>query len=202
VLDVTHPDAAEWLADTFRTLTAWGFTYHKIDFLYAGAMPGRRHADATPLEAYGEGLRSSGRRSGRTRAARVRRTAAAEIGRVDAMRISPDIDPDWEPPEGDVSQPSQLGAVLAGRARSWQHGRWWVNDPDCILCGRGRGPRGAVGAELAQHGGLAVSGDPLGALDERGLAWTRALLLPTGRRGRRGGSPTPTTSRRRPACRR
>jgi alpha-galactosidase len=104
---------------------------------------------------------------------------------VDAMRISPDIDPDFEPPLGDVSQPSGRGAVLMGRARAWQHGRWWVNDPDCITVRPGIDRRELWAAELASHGGLAVSGDPIGALDERGLAWTRELLLPPAERAAR-----------------
>jgi alpha-galactosidase len=55
VLDVTHPGAAEHLQEVFRTLRAWGFSYHKIDFLYGGAQPGRRHADATPWRPTGWG---------------------------------------------------------------------------------------------------------------------------------------------------
>jgi alpha-galactosidase len=179
VLDVTHPDAAEWLADTFRTLTSWGFSYHKIDFLYAGAIAGRRHADCTPLDAYGEGLRIVRDAIGPDSVLLgCGAPLLPSIGRVDAMRTSPDIDPHLEPPEGDVSQPSQRGALLAGRARSWQHGRFWVNDPDCILVRDEVEDREGWARYLAAAGGLAVSGDPLRSLDGRGLELTRALLVP------------------------
>jgi alpha-galactosidase len=181
VLDVTHPDAAEHLREVFRTLRSWGFTYHKVDFLYAGAMPGRRHGDASPLDAYAEGLRLV--REGIGSDAVLLGCGApllASIGRVDAMRISPDIDPVWEPPLGDVSQPSQHGAILAGRARAWQHGRWWVNDPDCITVRPGIERRGTWAGYLAAHRGLAVSSDRLDDLDDAGLAWTRALLVDHG----------------------
>jgi alpha-galactosidase len=178
VLDVTHPEAAEHLIEVFRTLRAWGFSYHKIDFLYGGAMPGRRHRDATPLQAYAEGLRLV--REGIGDDALLLGCGAPllpSIGKVDAMRISPDIDPAWDPPDGDISQPSQLGALLAGRARAWQHGRWWVNDPDCVVV-RPEVERREVWADyLAAHGGLAVSSDPLHLLDDAGLAWTRSLLV-------------------------
>jgi alpha-galactosidase len=178
VLDVTHPAAAEWLADTFRTLTAWGFTYHKIDFLYAGAIPGRRHADTTPLDAYGEGLRIVREAIGPDSVLLgCGAPLLPSIGRVDAMRTSPDIDPEVAPPDGDVSQPSQRGALLAGRARSWQHGRFWVNDPDCILVRDEVEDRAGWARYLAAAGGLAVSGDPLRGLDDRGLELTRALLV-------------------------
>jgi alpha-galactosidase len=186
VLDVTHPDAAEHLQTVFRTLTGWGFTYHKIDFLYGGALPGRRYADVTALEAYGIGLELVREAIGPDAVLLgCGAPLLPSIGRVDAMRISPDIDPDFEPPLGDVSQPSGRGAVLMGRARAWQHGRWWVNDPDCITVRPGIDRRELWAAELASHGGLAVSGDPIGALDERGLAWTRELLLPPAERAAR-----------------
>ena len=178
VLDVTHPDAAEHLVEVFRTLRSWGFSYHKIDFLFAGAIPGRRHADAGPLDAYAEGLRLV--REGIGDDAMLLGCGAPllpSIGKVDAMRVSPDIDAAWEPPDGDVSQPSQLGALLAGRARAWQHGRWWVNDPDCLMLRPGVEQREVWANYLAAHGGLAVSGDPLDRLDEAGLAWTRELLI-------------------------
>ncbi len=179
VLDVTHPDAAEHLQTVFRTLTGWGFTYHKVDFLYGGALPGRRHIDVTALEAYGIGLQLLREAIG-PEAVLLGCGAPLlpSIGRVDAMRISPDIDPHFEPPLGDVSQPSGRGAVLMGRARAWQHGRWWVNDPDCITVRPQIERRELWAAELASHGGLAVSGDPMSALDDRGLAFTRELLLP------------------------
>lgn len=177
VLDVTHPEAAEHLAEVMRTLTSWGFSYHKIDFLYAGALPGRRYADCSPLDAYGEGLRLIREAIGPDSVLLgCGAPLLPSIGRVDAMRTSPDIDPSFAPPDDDVSQPSQRGALLAGRARSWQHGRFWTNDPDCVLVRPEVEDRDGWARYLAASGGLAVSGDPLPALDDHGLALTRALL--------------------------
>jgi alpha-galactosidase len=177
VLDVTHPAAAEHLHEVFATLRAQGFTYHKIDFLYAGAMEGGRHSDCSPLEAYAEGLRIV--REGIGDDAFLLGCGAPllpSIGRVDAMRVSPDIDPKVEPPDGDISQPSQRGAVAAGRARAWMHGRLWVNDLDCIVARPEIEERDVWAAHLRALGGMAVSSDPLDALDEHGLALTRELL--------------------------
>ncbi len=49
------------------------------------------------------------------------------------MRISCDIAPSYAPADGDISQPSQAGAVLSGRGRAFMHGRFWHNDPDCVI---------------------------------------------------------------------
>jgi alpha-galactosidase len=178
VLDVTHPAAAEHLVEVFRTLRSWGYSYHKVYFLYGGAMAGRRHADCSGLEAYAEGLRLV--RAGIGDDAVLLGCGAPllpSIGKVDAMRISPDIDPHWDPALDDVSQPSQRGALLAGRARAWQHGRWWVNDPDCIIVRPEVERRGTWARYLAAHRALAVSSDRLVDLDDAGLAWTRQLLV-------------------------
>lgn len=180
VLDVTHPEAAEHLAGVFRTLRAWGFTYHKLDFLYAGAMAGRRHGEASPIEAYREGLRIIRRAVGDD--ATILGCGApllASIGLVDAMRISPDTDPLIEPADGDISQPSIRGALSSGRARAWMHGRLWVNDPDCIIASPRSQDRPTWAAHLGEYRGLAMSGDALPDLDARGLELTRQLLQPS-----------------------
>jgi len=179
VLDVTHPDAAEHLVDVFRTLVREGFTYHKIDFLYAGAMPGRRHADAEPLAAYRRGLELV--REGLGPDATLLLCGAPllpSLGFADAMRISPDVDPAWEPPDGDVSQPGMRSATLMGRSRAWQHGRFWINDPDCLVLRAEVADRERWAGHVRAVGGLAVSSDPLDALDARGLELTRELLRP------------------------
>ncbi len=177
VLDVTHPDAAEHLATVYRSLVAQGFTYHKLDFLFAGAMEGPRSAGGTGLDAYAHGLGII--RDALGADATILGCGAPllpSIGHVDAMRVSPDIDPVYEPPDGDLSQPSQHGAVTAGAARRWMHGRWWINDPDCILARPGVEHRAAWAGYLRDCGGLMISSDPLDRLDADGLAWTRQLL--------------------------
>jgi hypothetical protein len=53
------------------------------------------------------------------------------LGLVDAMRISADTGPQAAPPDDDWSQPSSRAAALNGASRAFQHGRFWVNNPDC-----------------------------------------------------------------------
>ena len=166
MLDVTHPDAAEHLVGVFATLRERGFRFHKIDFIYGGAMVGRRHEDVTPIEAYRRGLELV--RAGAGDDAVILGCGAPllpSIGLVDAMRISPDVMPAWAPDLDDISQPGMRSALAAGRARAWMHGRLWVNDPDCVLV-RPEVERPEPWAEYVETlRGLAVSSDPLPQLD-------------------------------------
>ena len=96
-LDTTHPAALEWLAKLMKQVRAWGYDYIKLDFLYAGALPGKRHEDMPREAAYRHGLS-------------VIREALGEdayfltcgapilpsIGLCDAMRIGPDVAAEWE----------------------------------------------------------------------------------------------------------
>ena len=100
------------------------------------------------------------------------------IGLFDAMRISPDVSPAVEPELGDMSQPGIRSAMAAGHARAWQQGRFWVNDPDCLLARPQVGARTAWAAHVEATGGLAVVSDPLPELDDEGLALLRRVLRP------------------------
>ncbi|MBK9738303.1 MAG: alpha-galactosidase [Actinobacteria bacterium] len=179
VLDVTHPAAAEHLVAMFAALRERGFAFHKVDFIYAGAMEGRRHEDVSGVEAYRRGLDLI--RAGAGQDAVILGCGAPllpSIGLVDAMRISPDVMPAWEPDLGDISQPAMRSALAAGRARAWMHGRLWVNDPDCVLV-RPEVERPEPWYEyVATLGGLAVSSDPLPHLDAAHLDRTRGLMVP------------------------
>lgn len=180
VLDVTHPAAAEHLTTLFATLRGWGFDLHKCDFLYAGAMAGRRHADVDPIEAYREGLRVI--RAGIGDDATLLACGAPllpAVGLVDAMRVSPDVNPVYGPLGDDWSQPGIAPAIADTAARTWQHGRWWAIDPDCVIVRPDEVPdRDEWAAFLAATPGLRVSSDHLHRLDDHGLELTRALLQP------------------------
>lgn len=99
------------------------------------------------------------------------------VGLVDAMRVSPDTAPRYEP-DGDLSMPSQRAAALTGRARAWQHGRFWANDPDCLIAAPQVQRRDAWAEHIDRYGGLRRS-DRLRDLDDWGLSTTRRLLRRT-----------------------
>ncbi|MEV7805303.1 glycoside hydrolase family 36 protein [Microbispora sp. NPDC088329] len=178
-LDLTHPGAAEYLADVLRTMRGWGVDYFKIDFVYAGALEGRRHEDVTGVQAYRHGLRL------------IREAIGPEayllgcgapilpsVGMVDAMRVGPDIAAYWQNPSAHPSEPSQANATRNTVARAWQHGRFWINDPDCLMLRPEVERREDWARTVERYGGLRASSDRLRGLDAWGLETTRRLLTP------------------------
>lgn len=176
-LDPTHPGAAAWLTEVFTSLAGLGIDFFKLDFCYAGALPGRRHDDLPAVAAYRRGLaviRAAAGPAGYLLGCGA--PILPSIGLVDAMRVSPDIATSYEPPGGDMSAPGQRPAVRNGTARAFQHGRWWVNDPDCLIARPAMQRRSDWADHVERYGGLRGSGDRLSELDSWGLDTTRRLL--------------------------
>lgn len=176
-LDLTHPGVASYLAEVFSTCRAWGVDYFKIDFVFAGALPGVRHAEVSPIEAYRAGLDVI--RSAIGPGAYLLGCGAPvlpSVGIVDAMRVSPDTAPHWEPMDGDIAEPGARSAVITGAARAWQHGRLWVNDPDCLIVRPAVERRAEWADHVERYGGLRASSDRLAELDAWGLRRTRQIL--------------------------
>lgn len=176
-LDVTHPGAADYLRRVFEWLRGLGHDYFKIDFVYAAALPGRRHDDVSAVQAYRRGVQLVRDVIG-TGAYLLGCGAPIlpSIGMVDAMRVSADVAPHYEPADGDLGGPSQRGATLSTVGRAWQHGRFWVNDPDCLIARPAVERRAEWADVVGRYGGLRASSDRIADLDGWGLDTTRRLL--------------------------
>jgi alpha-galactosidase len=178
-LDVTHPDAAAYLASVLATMGTWGIDYFKIDFLYAGAFEGRRREQTTGVEAYRELLRQIRAAIGPAPLlVGCGAPVLPSVGLVDAMRVGPDVAARYEATGADPSMPSQRNATRNTIARAWQHGRFWVNDPDCLMARPGVERREDWAQLIERYGGLRASGDAIDLLDDWGLQTTRRLLRP------------------------
>jgi len=96
-LDTTNPEALDWLSTLMKQVRAWGFDYLKLDFLYAGALPGVRHIDIPREAAYRQGLQVMREAMGDDA---YFLTCGAPIipslGLCDALRVGPDVSGDWE----------------------------------------------------------------------------------------------------------
>jgi alpha-galactosidase len=176
-LDLTHPGPRDLLRQRLEWLLSLGVDYFKLDFLYAGAVPGRRHDGSDPITAYRSGL------------ALVREVVGPDvtllgcgapllpsIGLVDAMRVSPDTFH-----EGGEDGSTGLRGLMPLAARSWQQGRLWVNDPDCLVARPSYSQRGKWAAAASDFGGLVSFSDRVAELDDWGLATVRAVLESGGR---------------------
>jgi alpha-galactosidase len=96
-LDTTHPEVLDWLAALMKRVRGWGFDYLKLDFLYAGALPGKRYVNTPREAAYRQGLGALRDAMGDDA---YFLTCGAPIlpslGLCDAMRIGPDVAGEWE----------------------------------------------------------------------------------------------------------
>jgi alpha-galactosidase len=176
-LDLTHPGVQELLADALRRLLDLGVDYLKLDFLYAGAVPGRRREDVDGATAYRAGL------------GLVREVVGPDVylvgcgapilpsvGLVDAMRVSPDTFH-----EGGEDGSTGLRGLMPLAARAWQQGRLWVNDPDCVVARPSYSQRERWAQAVLRLGGLRSFSDRIAELDSWGLATVRDLATAGGR---------------------
>ncbi|MDJ0953824.1 MAG: alpha-galactosidase [Acidimicrobiia bacterium] len=176
VLDTTHPAAMEWIAEVFATMHRWGYDFFKIDFVYAAAIPGGRYDDVSPLHAYRQGIRMIREAIGASYLLGCGAPILPSVGLVDAMRVSPDTHLHYEPWDGDRSQPALVSAMMTGRSRAFTQGRFWINDPDCLLARPDVERREEWADHIRKYGGLRGSSDRIADLDEWGLETTRTLL--------------------------
>ncbi len=193
-LDASHPEVLDHLREVIeRAVQEWDFDYLKLDFLYAGALKGRRYASEwTRAQALHNALR-------------VIREAAGEgtyllgcgcplgsgIGIFDAMRIGPDVAPNWRPQFGIFSRllrretgiPSAYNSTQQAVARINLHQRWWVNDPDCFLlreekCDLAPSQTQLLATIASMTGGVLMNSDHLLELGSERLDWFAKLLPP------------------------
>jgi alpha-galactosidase len=96
-LDTTHPDVRSWLVALMERVRRWGFDYYKLDFLYAGALKGKRHTDMPREAAYRECLRYMREAMGEGAFFLTCGTPIIPaLGMCDAIRIGPDVSHEWE----------------------------------------------------------------------------------------------------------
>lgn len=191
-LDTTRAEVRSWLTDVFAALRAAGFRYHKIDFCYAAAMEGLRH-DPSPGRAGALRLGLEAVRAGIGDDAFLLGCGCPllpAVGVVDAMRVSADVAPHWEPrhtwPGFAEAAPAAVNAVRTSLLRAPMHGRLWLNDPDCVLLrshdtALDEAQREALVAAVERTGGFVVLSDDLTRYGEtEWAAVARLRRAPTG----------------------
>jgi alpha-galactosidase len=188
-LDATHPEVLEWLASTVGSLRRAGFSYLKLDFLFAGAMPGRRRKSVTPVQAYRQGLRAIRRAAGRDFVLGCGAPLLPAAGLVDGMRIGEDTAPYWKTKPSGFQGPNAFFALRNALMRQFTHRTFWLNDPDCLLLRDREIELTASERELyalvaGALDNMIVTSDRLSLLDGRAKALLREVL------NLRGASPS------------
>ena len=130
VLDVTHPDAQEYLRQTYRTLVReWGARYIKLDFMDNTAIEGYYHRpNTTALEAQRIGLEI------------IRKAVGDDV--VLDKDGSPMLNPVGLVDEGRISQDTghaferSKEAAPGIAARYYMHRNFFVTDPDAFTVSR------------------------------------------------------------------
>jgi alpha-galactosidase len=143
-LDLSHPDALAYTTEVIHNaVNNWGFPYLKLDFLYAGALPGR-YFDPTRSRAQilRDGLQAIRDAAGHdTTLLGCGCPLGSAVGIIDIMRIGADVDTRWRPSylgiesffQNEPDLPSARNAIQNTLTRASLHRRWWINDPDCLL---------------------------------------------------------------------
>ncbi|HYV44135.1 MAG TPA: glycoside hydrolase family 36 protein [Myxococcaceae bacterium] len=171
-LDSTHPGLIQYLRDLFAKLRSEGFGFFKLDFLYAGALPGvRQDRSLTSLQALRRALQV------------IRETVGddtyllgcgcpleAGIGVVDSMRVGNDVTLTWSSYVDrwigrGFEQLSTRNNIRNTLVRAPLNLRWFHSDPDCLLT-KGINPteQRTLAQVNALSGGTLMISDDLAAL--------------------------------------
>lgn len=94
-LDTTNPNVMDWLVDLMKKVRAWGYDYVKLDFLYAGALPGKRMVDIYRETAYRDALLTIRNSLGDAYLAVCGAPILPSLGLCDGIRIGPDVSKVW-----------------------------------------------------------------------------------------------------------
>lgn len=134
-LDTTVPAVQQYLRELFEGLVRDGFRYFKLDFMYAGALPGVRSKDVHRETAYREAIaliRSAVGEDVYLLGSGV--PMLSSVGIFDGARVGPDVAPYWDNTERkrDPSGPGALNSLANSAARLWM-APWYEPDPDVVF---------------------------------------------------------------------
>jgi len=95
-LDTTHPEAIEWLKNLIQKVRGWGYDYLKLDFLSAGAQPGKRYVNTPRETAYRQALQVIREAAGDAYLLLCGTPILPSLGVCDAIRIGADVGNWWD----------------------------------------------------------------------------------------------------------
>ncbi len=183
-LDITNPQAANWLRDLFETIAQrWGYEMIKIDFMAWSILAAECYQDPTvaSAEVYRRGLE-------------IMRSAAGDgchilecgpgnttVGLIDSMRIEADVNYGYNAAAWRQYFDDPASSTAAAAKRYYFHRRTWVNDVDhvCLDLLTVRQAEAAA-TTIALSGGNMISGDRLVDLDPVKLEILKKVMPSSG----------------------
>jgi alpha-galactosidase len=136
-LDSSHPGVLEWLDALIRKVRRWGYGYLKLDFLYIGALSGKRYKDIPREVAYRNAMQVIREAAGEAYILACGAPIVPSLGLCDGLRVGPDVAPYWlnKPLSVWLNNPNDTSAQNA--IRTSLHRLWLdpiVNvDPDVVF---------------------------------------------------------------------
>ncbi|MDF3820603.1 alpha-galactosidase [Leptospira sp. 96542] len=177
-LDITHPTALSYLETVFSTIVKeWGYPYLKLDFLYAGLLPGEPYNNSlSPQLKYIKVLQMIRKIVGKnTFLLGCGAPMLPSVGIFDGMRISCDVAPFWNPEKlrvflKDRNALCTKTALINDITRASMHRNLWLNDPDCLLVRKKKNKMNESQTKLmasimAVSGGMLLVSDDLTKLE-------------------------------------
>jgi alpha-galactosidase len=135
-LDTTHPDVLAWLSGLIAQVHRWGYDYLKLDFLYAGALPGKRHVEMPREAAYRQGLEVMRQAADDAFLLACGAPILPSLGLCDALRVGPDVSGVWESRRDALLLTNPTTPAAKNAIRTTLH-RLWLRpllhtDPDVV----------------------------------------------------------------------
>jgi len=118
-LDILQERVLNWLKELMWKLWSWGFRYVKLDFLYAGALPGQGGGKIAPEMAYRATLEALKEVWSDGYLLACGAPVIASLGACDGLRIGPNVAPYWSDGSGDPTAPGARNAIATSASRLW-----------------------------------------------------------------------------------
>ena len=94
-LDSSHPGVLEFIEKLIRKVRGWGYDYLKLDFLYLGALMGKRYEVVPRENAYRHALQVIREAAGDAYILACGAPILPSLGLCDGIRVGPDVAPYW-----------------------------------------------------------------------------------------------------------
>jgi alpha-galactosidase len=169
-LDISHPQAANWLHDLVHTIVNdWGYEMIKIDFMAWSILAAERYYDPSlsSAQVYRSGLEIMRSAAGDKCHILECGPGAITVGLIDSMRIEADVNYGYSGAAWETYFLHPASSAAAAGKRYYFHKRTWVNDADHICMNLLNNQQSEAAATIiAMSGGNMISGDRLTQLDE------------------------------------